>query len=131
MKKGSSSGSKENLRIRRLFERQISDELRLIPARQSHDRLRESTKILSTDYEPWGNTVRTDIADCSCGCAHYHELAGRAGADWGVCTNPASPRVGLLTFEHQGCPQFVSDPRWDYLSTANGRTARQRLDEHR
>jgi hypothetical protein len=29
--------------------------------------------------------------------------------DWGVCANPASPRVGLLTFEHQGCPQYEMD----------------------
>jgi hypothetical protein len=25
--------------------------------------------------------------------------------------NPASPRVALLTFEHQGCPQFEQDTR--------------------
>jgi hypothetical protein len=31
--------------------------------------------------------------------------------DWGVCVNPVSPRVGLLTFEHQGCPQFEQDAR--------------------
>jgi hypothetical protein len=29
--------------------------------------------------------------------------------DWGVCANPASPRLGLLTFEHQGCPQFEEE----------------------
>jgi len=29
--------------------------------------------------------------------------------DWGVCVNPASPRAGLLTFEHQGCEQFEHD----------------------
>jgi len=28
------------------------------------------------------------------------------GSDWGICANPKSPRAGLLTFEHQGCPQF-------------------------
>jgi hypothetical protein len=26
--------------------------------------------------------------------------------DWGVCYSPASPRSGLLTFEHQGCKEF-------------------------
>jgi len=28
--------------------------------------------------------------------------------DWGVCANPKSPRAGLLTFEHQGCPEFTA-----------------------
>ena len=28
--------------------------------------------------------------------------------DWGVCANPKSPRAGLLTFEHQGCPEFAA-----------------------
>jgi hypothetical protein len=25
---------------------------------------------------------------------------------WGVCADSASPRAGLLMFEHQGCEQF-------------------------
>jgi len=25
-----------------------------------------------------------------------------------VCANPKSPRAGLLTFEHQGCPAFMA-----------------------
>jgi hypothetical protein len=29
--------------------------------------------------------------------------------DWGVCVNPKSHRCGLLTFEHQGCPEFEYD----------------------
>jgi len=49
-------------------------------------------------------------ADCSCGCRHYVPLEGKEGADWGVCTNPRSPRAGLLTFEHQGCEFFEDDP---------------------
>ena len=48
----------------------------------------------------------SEAADCSCGCKHYVTLAGALGADWGVCTNPWSPRAGLLTFEHQGCEFF-------------------------
>ncbi|MGH7577399.1 MAG: DUF3027 domain-containing protein, partial [Longimicrobiales bacterium] len=44
--------------------------------------------------------------DCSSGCQFYLPLDGELGADWGVCTNPASHRAGKLTFEHQGCPQF-------------------------
>lgn len=46
--------------------------------------------------------------DCSCGCVYYAPLAGTWQSDWGVCTNPASHRSGLLTFEHQGCPQFTA-----------------------
>jgi len=30
--------------------------------------------------------------------------------DWGVCSNPRSPRCGLLTFEHQGCWEFEGAP---------------------
>jgi hypothetical protein len=29
--------------------------------------------------------------------------------DWGVCGNPQSARSGLLTFEHQGCPEFEQE----------------------
>ena len=70
---------------------------------------------LPQDYEPWGTLVRWehddhDYCDCSSGCRHYFKLADsdgeRVGSDLGVCGNPASHRVGLLTFEHQGCQQF-------------------------
>lgn len=37
--------------------------------------------------------------------------------DWGVCANAASPRVGLLTFEHQGCPQYEMDSREEEVNT--------------
>ena len=33
----------------------------------------------------------------------------RSKATGGVCTNRASHRVGLLTFEHQGCQHFELD----------------------
>jgi len=56
---------------------------------------------LPTDHEPYGNAERTG-GDCSAGCRFYRCLAGHLGGDWGVCGNPASPRAGLLTFEHQG-----------------------------
>jgi len=62
------------------------------------------------DYEPYGTTAREDgelwHCDCSTGCKWFAPLHGRLGDDWGVCTNRASHRVGLLTFEHQGCLQF-------------------------
>ena len=64
-------------------------------------------KILPTDFEPYGNRNRdTDWGpDCSCGCKWFATLESKP-YDYGVCTNPGSPRAGLLTFEHQGCKQF-------------------------
>jgi hypothetical protein len=44
--------------------------------------------------------------DCSWGCKWFHVLEGTRGADWGVCFNPRSENVGLLTFEHFGCDHF-------------------------
>lgn len=61
---------------------------------------------LPTDFEPYGFRVR-DGADCSCGCRWWLPLQ-QLPVDWGVCSNPRSPRCGLLTFEHQGCPEFDS-----------------------
>lgn len=46
--------------------------------------------------------------DCSCGCYFFHPLLGDLHRDWGVCTNPQSPRAGLLTFEHIGCAFYTS-----------------------
>lgn len=84
------------------------------------------------DYVPYGlNRDREgdeDIAgvpydedryrgDCSCGCRFYAPLAGPTGGDWGVCTNPASHRCGLLTFEHQGCRWFEYDTDLDAALT--------------
>jgi hypothetical protein len=47
--------------------------------------------------------------DCSCGCRFFAKLDGAIGMDWGICFNPKSHRVGLLTFEHQGCDKFAGD----------------------
>jgi hypothetical protein len=55
----------------------------------------------------WSEAYEGSSADCSCGCKFYRPLEGDLGQDWGTCTNPASHRNGLLTFEHQGCPQFA------------------------
>ena len=64
-------------------------------------------KCLPTDFEPWGNRPDSERgADCSCGCMFFHPLDGKEGNDWGVCFNSASPRAGLLTFEHMGCKHF-------------------------
>lgn len=78
----------------------------------THQHLLELVVRLPSDFEPDGDRSRdTDYGpDCSCGCKWFAKLEGRLGYDWGVCSNPASPRVGLLTFEHQGCKCFEEDP---------------------
>jgi Domain of unknown function (DUF4926) len=87
-----------------------------VPANISlHDLLHLVCIHRPTDFAPYGIRQR-EAADCSCGCKHYVTLAGALGADWGVCTNPRSPRAGLLTFEHQGCEFFEYDERIDQES---------------
>ena len=60
-------------------------------------------------YKAAGNSVDIYGSDCSCGCVHFHKLDGEAGMDWGVCTEPKSPRAGLLTFEHMGCKEYEDE----------------------
>jgi hypothetical protein len=77
----------------------------------AHEHLGRIVRPHERDYEPWGKVVRWEdpgraYPDCSCGCKWYIESEGELGFDWGVCTNPASHRCGLLTFEHQGCERF-------------------------
>jgi hypothetical protein len=74
-----------------------------------HGRLLRLMRRHAADYAPYGHAER-EWGDCSCGCRWYRKLSGELGMDWGVCTNTASHRVGLLTFEHQGCPQFEREP---------------------
>lgn len=80
--------------------------------RPMRSKLFECLRILPSDYDEYGGEVkrweRNDLAypDCSSGCRHFVLLDGKLGADWGVCSNPKSPRKGLLTWEHQagfGC----------------------------
>jgi hypothetical protein len=58
-----------------------------------------------TDYTDYGGEVErwsdphVTYPDCSCGCRFACYLEG--SGDWLVCANPASPRAGLLTWEHQ------------------------------
>lgn len=77
-----------------------------------HDLLHLVCLRRPTDFAPYGLRQR-EAADCSCGCKHFVPLEGGLGADWGVCTQPRSPRAGLLTFEHQGCEFFVYDEGLD------------------
>lgn len=65
-----------------------------------HEHLWSICKRLPSDYEPYGEQDR-DNGDCSSGCKWYLPLEDQP-ADWGVCSNPKSPRCGLLTFEHMG-----------------------------
>lgn len=71
------------------------------------ENLFKSLKILPTDYVEYGGEIKRweniekNYPDCSCGCRHFVELIQPYSSDWGVCTNPKSPRAGLLTWEHQ------------------------------
>lgn len=92
-----------------------------------HEHLLGIVKKLPTDFEPYGQRDRGTAApseDCSCGCRHFIPLAGDLGNDWGVCANPNSPRCGLLTFEHMGCPQFESVFEQVMAGAEEGVTAR-------
>jgi hypothetical protein len=84
-------------------------------ASEMHEHLLRMMLRLPTDFVPYGERSRdTDWGpDCSCGCKHLLPLEGELRFDWGVCVNPESPRVGLLTFEHQGCRQFEYDEKLD------------------
>lgn len=73
----------------------------------AHEHLCRICQNLPTDFEPYGQRKR-DGLDCSCGCDWFVSVGAelRLDNDWGVCANPDSPRCGLLTFEHQGCPAY-------------------------
>jgi hypothetical protein len=107
MKTNSQSERQALLQILRHDE----DVTHLMPGFQTHEELWTATRKLPSDYEPYGLADREGFGDCSSSCRWYHILSGRQGQDWGICANPASHRVGLLTFEHQGCHQYEHDNR--------------------
>lgn len=74
-----------------------------------HDHLHSICPHLPSDFQPYGQRERNGEPDCSVGCKYFLALPGDLGMDWGVCVNPASPRAGLLTYEHQGCEYFELD----------------------
>jgi len=80
-----------------------------------HDALLGIVKKLPSDFDPWGQRSREDDwgPDCSCGCRWFIPLQADLGFDWGACSNPRSPRSGLLTFEHQGCREFDGNEEED------------------
>jgi hypothetical protein len=79
------------------------DDPPLLPG--SHEQLWQISVRVPTDFEPYGERKRYGVCDCSCGCRWFLPLVAMP-FDWGVCSNPTSPRVALLTFEHQGCPRL-------------------------
>jgi hypothetical protein len=83
-----------------------------VSAAITHEHLLRIVSRLPSDYSVFGGEVvrwaddEQDYPDCSGGCKWAAWLGGELGFDWCVCSNPNSPRVGLLTFEHQagkGC----------------------------
>ena len=94
------------------------EDLEAVTDNARHAHLWATCRKLPQDYRPYGETDREADdyqGDCSGGCRFFFPLAnehdGRVtrDGDWGVCTNPGSHRVGLLTFEHQGCGAFVHE----------------------
>jgi hypothetical protein len=119
-------------RFRHISSLRHKRELRLTPGFQSHEALWTVTKLLPTNFEPYGKRKRSDDVihgDCSSNCRWFHILAGERGRDWGVCANPTSPRAGLLTFEHQGCPKYEWDTRSDFLATASGKKMLEQFEK--
>ena len=76
---------------------------------RKHDLLKKCCQNWD-DYKQGKMGVDNFGTDCSCGCYYFIEIAGQG--DWGVCCNPESPRAGLLTWEHQGCPNGYEQERW-------------------
>lgn len=103
------------------FRTRASEEMREAQARgdaSSAEHWRLFAEVVELDPRDWDGYGLLDrwaegyigsSGDCSSGCVHYRPLKGGLGADWGVCSNPASHRTGKLTFEHQGCPAFQSE----------------------
>jgi hypothetical protein len=96
-----------------------------------HDALLEIVKKLPSDFQPWGARSREDDygGDCSSGCRWYVRLEPGLQPDWGICRNAASPRSGLLTFEHQGCRQFEADEGHERDAEPTARDATRRRAE--
>lgn len=71
--------------------------------------MKPTHSLFTSICENWDDYMKgmmgTDVygADCSCGCKFFWDNMG-VSADWGLCLNKQSPRAGLLTFEHMGCP---------------------------
>lgn len=82
-------------------------------------------RALPTDYTDYGGRVERwadpdqSYPDCSMGCRFAAWLKKPHDSDWCVCTNPRSPRRGLLTFEHQagqGCFSSAHERKREHLT---------------
>jgi hypothetical protein len=75
-------------------------------------------------HERWVRRLNRDMADpdyrdewyaeqCG-GCVYWIPLSGVLGDDYGACANEASPRDGVVQFEHDGCEAFapVAEGEW-------------------
>ena len=89
----------------------------------SDEELWEACRRLPSDWEPLGQRNwhgRTeDRPDCDT-CRWFVEFF-RTGPDWGVCTNPESPRRGALTFREQGCWQHEPEKELRYQAVRPAR----------
>ena len=87
------------------------------------DELWDICLTIPSDWEPHGQRKfhgrREDRPDCDT-CRWFVELF-RTGPDWGVCTNPESPRRGALTFREQGCWQYEPEKERRYLAVRPSR----------
>jgi hypothetical protein len=100
---------------RPIWEPRETNDAPLTPGQ--HEQLWQIAVKLPTDFEPCGQRKRDVVGNCSCSCRWFLPLVAMP-LDLGVCANPASPRVGPLTFEHQGCPQYEMDSREEEVNTA-------------
>jgi hypothetical protein len=85
----------------------------------SDEELWQACKKLPSDWEPHGqrklHRKRQDRPDCDT-CRWFAELF-RTSPDWGACSNPKSPRGGLLTNREQSCWQHEPVKERRYQAT--------------
>jgi hypothetical protein len=103
--------------LRIMFESFVGDYLYLLgkgtdETPSHHDHLHSICRHLPSDFQPYGERER-DSSDCSSGYIHFLKPRVKLGPDWRIRINPASPRAGLLAFEHQGCEQFEPQDQTD------------------
>lgn len=65
--------------------------------------------VPAQDLQPWPDTQRGGGVKQCLHCAHYVELEGALGSDWGACSNAASQYDRQVVFEHWTCKEFEPD----------------------
>jgi hypothetical protein len=86
--------------------RNAEDDAALTPG--SHKQLWQIVVKLPTDVEPWGQREPGEVGNCPCSCRWFLRLWPCLWIGEHVPTQRV-PASRLLTFEHQGCPQFEED----------------------